>query len=225
MRLLLVEDNERLVDLVRTGLTKAGFAVDAYRTAADGREALLSAPYDALILDLGLPDEDGMAVLADLRGRNLDLPVLILTARDGMNDRVRGLNEGADDYLLKPFAMEELIARIRALLRRPGRAMGLVLTLGNLSFDSTAREAQVGGEPLPLSRRELDALELLARRAGRVVSKSALEEAIYPFGEEIASNAIEVLVHRLRKRLQAAGADISIHTMRGIGYILSDKTP
>jgi DNA-binding response OmpR family regulator len=225
MRLLLIEDNERLVELVRTGLTKAGFAVDAYRTAGDGKEALLSAPYDALILDLGLPDEDGMTVLADLRARNFDLPVLILTARDGMNDRVRGLNEGADDYLLKPFAMEELTARIRALLRRPGRAMGLVLTLGNLSFDSAAREAHVAGEQLPLSRREMDALELLARRAGRVVSKSALEEAIYPFGEEVASNAIEVLVHRLRKRLQTAQADVSIHTMRGIGYILSDKTP
>ena len=221
MRLLLIEDNERLVDLVRTGLTKAGFAVDAYHTAGDGKEALLSAPYDALILDLGLPDKDGMTVLAELRARNLDLPVLILTARDGMNDRVRGLNEGADDYLLKPFAMEELIARIRALLRRPGRAMGQVLTLGNLSFDSAAREAHVAGELLPLSRRELDALELLARRAGRVVSKSAL----YPFGEEVASNAIEVLVHRLRKRLQVAQADVSIHTMRGIGYILSDKTP
>lgn len=226
MRLLVIEDNARLSSLLKEGLSKAGFAVDTCETAAEGRAALRSMTYDALILDLGLPDEDGLAVLADLRSRgNDDLPVLILTARDGVGDRVRGLNEGADDYLLKPFAMEELVARIRALLRRPGRAIGLELSLGNLCFDSSSREAKVAGAPLPLSRRELDGLELLTRRAGKVVSKAALEEALYAFGEEIGSNAIEVLMHRLRKRLQGAGADVFIHTMRGVGYILSDKAP
>ncbi|OIQ93699.1 transcriptional regulatory protein QseB [mine drainage metagenome] len=225
MRVLLVEDNERLAGLVRTGLDKAGFAVDGGGTAAEGRDALAAATYDVLILDLGLPDEDGMVLLRELRARGSTMPVLILTARDGTGDRVKGLNEGADDYLLKPFAMEELVARVRALLRRSGRALEAVLTLGNLQFNSAFREARVSGRPLPLTRRELDALELLFRRAGRVVSKAALEEAIYPFDKEIASNAIEVLMHRLRKRLQTAEADVGIHTMRGIGYILAEKTP
>ena len=225
MRLLIIEDNPRLGFLLKEGLSKSGFAVDVYGTAADGKEALRSTPYDALILDLGLPDEDGLTILVQLRATNDDLPVLILTARDGIGDRVNGLNEGADDYLLKPFAMEELVARIRALLRRPGRGIGIALSLGNLNFDSASREAWIGGQPLPLSRRELDGLELLTRRVGKVVSKAALEEALYAYGEEIASNAIEVLVHRLRKRLQTAGADVFIHTMRGVGYILSDKAP
>ncbi len=222
MRVLLVEDNERLAGLIRTGLDKAGFAVDTWGTAAEGREALSATPYDVLILDLGLPDEDGLVLLRELRARHDTLPVLILTARDGTGDRVRGLNEGADDYLLKPFAMEELVARVRALLRRSGRALEAVLTLGNLQFNSAFREARVSGRVLPLTRRELDALELLFRRAGRVVSKAALEEAIYPFDKEIASNAIEVLMHRLRKRLRTAESNVGIQTMRGIGYILAE---
>lgn len=225
MRILLIEDNSRLVGLVLVGLDKAGFAVDAYGTAAEGKAALAATPYDAVILDLGLPDEDGMSVLAELRGQRNDTPVLILTARDGIDDRVRGLNEGADDYLLKPFAMEELVARLRAMLRRPGGTLGIILTQGNLEFDSAGREARIDGEALPLSRRELDALELLMRRAGRVVAKAALEEALYRSGEEIASNAIEVLIHRLRKQLAKADASIFIHTLRGIGYLLSDKAP
>jgi DNA-binding response OmpR family regulator len=225
MRLLLIEDNPRLVELILAGLGKAGFAVDACQTAGEGRAALAAVPYDAVILDLGLPDADGMTVLAALRDRRSDTAVLILTARDGMGDRVDGLNKGADDYLLKPFAMEELVARIRAILRRHGRAMSVILGQGNLEFDSVAREARVAGLALPLSRRELDALELLMRSAGRVVTKPAMEEALYQFGAEIGSNAIEVLVHRLRKRLQAAEATVFIHTLRGIGYILSDKAP
>jgi len=154
MRLLIIEDNPRLGFLLKEGLSKSGFAVDVYGTAADGKEALRSTPYDALILDLGLPDEDGLTILVQLRATNDDLPVLILTARDGIGDRVNGLNEGADDYLLKPFAMEELVARVRALLRRPGRGIGIALSLGNLSFDSASREAWIGGQPLRLPAKQ-----------------------------------------------------------------------
>lgn len=222
MRLLLIEDNRRLAALTAEGLGKAGFAVDLVHSAEDASAALAVAGFDAVLLDLGLPDTDGLTLLSALRARADATPVLILTARDGVDDRVRGLNLGADDYLVKPFALEELVARIRALLRRPGAALGMVLQQGNLAFDSAARLASVAGRPLDLSRRELDALELLLRRAGRVVSKAALENGLYGFGEEVGSNAVEVLIHRLRKRLLAAGATAGVQTLRGIGYILTE---
>ncbi|ALG69889.1 transcriptional regulator [Azospirillum thiophilum] len=223
MRLLLIEDNVRLASLTAEGLRKAGFAVDLVHSAEEASAALAVAGFDAVLLDLGLPDADGLTLLSGLRDRADATPVLILTARDRVDDRVRGLNLGADDYLLKPFALEELVARIRALLRRPGAALGVVLQLGNIAFDSAERLATVGGRPLDLSRRELDALELLLRRAGRVVPKSALENGLYGFGEEIGSNAVEVLIHRLRKRLLAAGASAGVQTLRGIGYILIES--
>ena len=222
LRLLLIEDNRRLAALTAEGLVKAGFAVDLVHSAEDAAAALAVAGFDAVLLDLGLPDADGLTLLSALRARADATPVLILTARDCVDDRVRGLNLGADDYLVKPFALEELVARIRALLRRPGAALGMVLQQGNLAFDSAARLAIVADKPLDLSRRELDALELLLRRAGRVVSKAALENGLYGFGEEVGSNAVEVLIHRLRKRLQAAGATAGVQTLRGIGYILTE---
>ncbi|PWC33420.1 response regulator transcription factor [Azospirillum sp. TSO35-2] len=225
MRLLLIEDNRRLASLTAEGLRKAGFAVDCVHTADEAAAAVTVAGYDAVLLDLGLPDADGLTVLAAMRDRADTTPVLILTARDGVEERVKGLNLGADDYLLKPFALEELVARIRALLRRPGAALGIALHQGNIVFDTVNRQATVGGQPLDLSRRELDALELLLRRAGRVVSKTALENGLYGFGEEVGSNAVEVLIHRLRKRLQAAGATAGVQTLRGIGYILIDSAP
>lgn len=225
VRLLLIEDNIRLAGFTATSLGRVGFIVDCVQTAAEGIAALKGKRHDAVILDLGLPDADGMSVLLNLRQRGDSTPVLVLSARDGIEDRVLGLNQGADDYLVKPFAMEELIARIRVLLRRPGSVLGLSISQGNVAFDTVARETTVAGASIVLSRRELDALELLLRRAGRVVSKSIIEDAIYSFGEDIASNAIEVLIHRLRKHLQAAGADISIHTMRGVGYLLSNHSP
>jgi DNA-binding response OmpR family regulator len=223
MRLLLIEDNHRLADYLATGLRNGGFAVDHVTTTADAEGALAGTHYDSLLLDLGLPDRDGLVWLGDQRRRQMTRPVLVLTARDSLEDVVAGLNKGADDYLRKPFELDELIARVRALLRRPGEALGVTLTAGNVKFETSDREVTVNGVPIEFGRRELDGLELLMRRIGRVVPKSAIEDAIYSFGEDLASNAIEVLVHRIRRRLQEAGADMHIHTLRGVGYVLSDK--
>lgn len=223
MRILLVEDNERLAELVAQGLKMAGFAVDAFATLADADAALGSIQYSAGILDLGLPDGDGLDLLKALRDRGQGLPVLVLTARDGVEDRVRGLNAGADDYLLKPFAMEELIARLRALLRRPGQALGVRLACGKLRLDTTTREVWVGDTPFALSRREIDMLEQLLRRAGRVVPKRALEEGLYGFDDDVSPNTVEVLMSRLRKRLTHAEAGLTIHTLRGVGYMLAEQ--
>jgi DNA-binding response OmpR family regulator len=222
LRLLLIEDNQRLADYLSKALQNGGFAVDHVCTTADAEGALAATHYDTLLLDLGLPDCDGLVWLGKQRQRQMTRPVLVLTARDSLEDLVAGLNQGADDYLRKPFELDELIARVRALLRRPGEALGVKLTAGNVSLDTSDREVTVNGVQIEFGRREIDGLELLMRRAGRVVPKSAIEDAIYSFGEDLASNAIEVLVHRIRRRLQEAGADMHIHTLRGVGYVLSD---
>jgi DNA-binding response OmpR family regulator len=200
-------------------LTGEGFAVDIAGSAEDARAAMETTGYDAVILDLRLPDGDGIEVLREVRNCRNQTPVIVVTARDSVNDRVRGLNAGADDYLVKPFALEELVARIAAVLRRPGAALGLRLEIANLAFDTTTREVAVGGQPLVVPRRELAALELLMRRAGRVVTKDALENAVYSNGEETESNAIESHLSRLRKRLREAGAGVAILGVRGVGYM------
>jgi DNA-binding response OmpR family regulator len=223
MRLLVVEDEARIGELVRDGLCRAGFAVDVARSAADAAAALEIGSYDAAILDLGLPDGDGLDVVVKARRMGVTIPVLLLTARDTVDDRVLGLNAGADDYLIKPFAMDELVARTKALLRRPGLALGVTLEAGNVRFDTVGREVRVGGVPLPLPRRELDVLEHLLRRAGRVVPKSVLEERLYGANDELGSNAIPVHVSHLRRKLIAAGAAPEIHTIRGVGYMLEEK--
>ena len=220
MRVLLIEDNVRLAGFVGKALDAAGFTTDHCDCAGDGEAALDTVSYDALVLDLGLPDDDGMNVLRRVRMQRPELPVLILTARDGVEDRVDGLNAGADDYLLKPFAMEELIARLNALMRRPGSALGRRLVIGNLSFDSVGREVTVAETVLRLTRREMSVLELLMRRAGRVVPKDALADSVYGFDENFGTNSIEVAVHRLRKHLEESGADCRVQTLRGIGYLL-----
>jgi len=224
MRVLLVEDNERLSTFVKSGMEKEGFVIDAFGTVADGEAAVDAVNYDAIVLDLGLPDGNGLEILRGLRDRGRSTPVLILTARDGVDDRVKGLNTGGDDYLLKPFDMKELIARVRALLRRPDGALGLTLAAGNLSFDTVAREVRVNDEAIAISRREMGVLEQLLRRNGRVVPKDVLEESLYGFGEEVTSNSVEVHISRLRKRLSKADANVSVHTLRGIGYLLSEET-
>ncbi|MHA1597348.1 MAG: response regulator [Alphaproteobacteria bacterium] len=223
MRLLLVEDNERLAETTKQGLEKEDFTVDWFGTESEANAALETVSYDTVILDLGLPDGDGLQLLRKMRERGTSTPVMILTARDGVEDRVKGLDGGADDYLLKPFAMEELIARVRALLRRPGGALGLTLTAGNVSFDTAAREVMVDDVSISVSRREMGVLEQLMRRNGRVVPKDVMEDKLYGFGEEVTSNSVEVHISRLRKRLANAKASVTVHTLRGVGYLLSEE--
>jgi DNA-binding response OmpR family regulator len=221
MRVLLVEDHGALRWMIADHLGARGFAIDAVANAGDARTALATAAYDALILDLGLPDADGMDILREVRGHTAGrLPTLILTARDGLNDRVRGLNAGADDYIVKPFDLAELEARLRAVLRRPGARDATTLSYGSLTFDTTARTATVGRSALDLSRRESDLLEELLRAAGRIVVKDVLEGRLYAFDDPVTPNALEAAVSRLRKKLAAAGAGILIETKRGIGYRL-----
>ena len=221
MRLLVIEDEPNLAALVRAALDRAGFAVDHAAGLAEADACLRMAAYDALVLDLGLGDGCGLTLLRRLRARHDGVPVLILTARDAPEDRVGGLDTGADDYVIKPFHMDELVSRIRALLRRPNAALGVRLSLGTVVLDTVTRTTQVGSEPLGLSARETALLELLLRRAGRVVPREALDQGLYGMDSPATPNAMEVLMHRLRKRLQDAGADVAIHTLRGVGYLLA----
>lgn len=223
MRLLVVEDNGQLAELLAKGLKGAGYDCDVVGTAADARTALSTVSYAALILDLGLPDGDGLAVLTELRRRKDPLPILVLTARGGLHDRINGLRSGADDYLVKPFALEELIARLEAQLRRPGQMLGNSLRIANLEFDSRNRQAAIDDEPQILSSRETAVLELLMRSKGRVVSKKQAEDHIFGLSGDVASNAVEVYVHRLRKQLAEKGAKVQIHTIRGVGYLISEE--
>jgi len=225
VRILIIEDNERLGAFIAAGLSAGGFGVDASRTLDEARTALRVLRYDALVLDLGLPDGDGVDFLRQIRGAGDATPVIVLTARDGLSDRVVGLDAGADDYLVKPFALEELGARLRALLRRPGAVLGTFLEFGKVVLDTAGRTAAVDGQPVTLSRREFEALEHLMRRAGNVVSKRLLEDSIYGLGDDSSPNAVEVLISRLRRRLDALQAGVSIHTMRGIGYLLMEAKP
>ena len=222
MRLLVVEDNEELAELLRRGLEAEGFDVDQASTAEDASGALRDARYAAVVLDLGLPDRDGSTVLRDMRGRRDSTPVLVLTARGGLHERVAGLQAGADDYLVKPFAQEELVARLRALLRRPGEMLGRVLQTANLALDTEGRQAFVDGEAELMSAQELTLLEVLLRRAGKVVPKSYIEDQLFGMTSEVGKSAVEVSVYRLRKRLEIMGAKVEIHTVRGLGYMLAD---
>jgi DNA-binding response OmpR family regulator len=222
VRLLVVEDEVRIAEILRKSLGKAGFAVDSVASCGDAQAALGVGTYDAMILDLGLPDGDGLALLGQVRSGGDQTPILVLTARDAIEDRVNGLDAGADDYLVKPFAMTELIARTKALLRRPGGALGTTLKAGNVSFDTIGRDVTIGNVPLLLPRRESAILEHLMRRLGRVVPKLVLEEKLYGIDDELESNAIPVHIHHLRKKLVDAGAAAEIHTVRGLGYLLTE---
>lgn len=219
MRILLVEDDRMIAEGVRKALRGEGFAVDWVQ---DGEAALMAAgseTYDLVLLDLGLPKRDGLEVLRSLRSRGNALPVLIVTARDAVADRVKGLDAGADDYLVKPFDLDELGARMRALIRRQAGRCESVIRHGPLTLDSAAHQVTLDGVPVALSAREFALLEALLARPGAVLSKTQLEEKMYGWGEEIGSNTVEVYIHALRKKL---GADL-IRNVRGLGYMIAKE--
>lgn len=218
MRILLAEDDAILSDGLSRSLRLAGYAVDTVADGAAADAALAAQSFDLLILDLGLPRLSGFDVLRRLRERNASLPVLILTAADALESRVRGLDLGADDYMAKPFALEELSARVRALTRRGSGGGSASLTNGLLVYDQVGRVAYVNEHMIDLSARELGLLEVLLLRSGRLVSKQQLVDHLCEWGEEVSNNAIEVYVHRLRKKLE--GAEVRISTVRGLGYCL-----
>jgi len=221
MKVLLVEDHAAMREMISDHLVERGFTVDAVGCAQDARVALAVAAYDALVLDLGLPDGDGMELLREARTRTArQLPALIITARDALDDRARGLNAGADDYIVKPFELVELEARLRAVLRRPGVREDIILAYGALTFDTVSREVSVGGTVLDLSRREAALLEELLRRAGRIVVKDTLEDRLYTLDHSVTDNALEAVVSRVRKKLATAHAEVRIETKRGVGYRL-----
>jgi DNA-binding response OmpR family regulator len=224
MRLLLVEDNARLSDLIIAGLAKEGFAVDAVATVSDALSALATTHFALVILDLGLPDGDGLSVVQHLRGSGATIPLLILTARQSTEDKVKGFGQGADDYLGKPFAFDELVARVRALLRRPPAYLGSQLRLGALTFDTAERQIVVRGSIHLISAREAAILEALMRRSNHVVPKNILEDQLYGLSSEGSPNAVEVYIHRIRKQLEGLETGIEIHTVRGVGYLIREGT-
>ena len=218
MRLLLIEDDPELADGLQQSLVQSGYAVDVARTAHAGRTACATTRYEMLILDLGLPDGDGLALLRELRAQGTQAPVLILTARGGLDDRIAGLDAGGDDYLAKPFALGELEARVRALLRRGPDAGAHQIQLGHLTYDAVTRRVVVDGADLELTARELAVLEALLRRPRALVSKEQLFESLYTWDSEANLSAVEVHVSRLRKKLEPAG--VAIRMFRGLGYRL-----
>ena len=228
MKVLVVEDHQTLRGMLVDHLMQAGFAVDAAESGQTALALLELGSYDAMLLDLGLPDMDGMALLDKRRGTtNVDVPCIILTARDALHSRVAGLNAGADDYILKPFDMLELEARLRAVLRRPGSRMHTLLRCANLVLEPETRHLSVDGSPevVTLARREAMLLEEMLRVAPRIVIKEQLEERLYAFNEPVTPNAIEALVSRLRRKLAGIGAECRVDTVRGLGYrLLEDNT-
>jgi two-component system, OmpR family, response regulator len=218
MRVLLVEDDPMIGEAIQGALKDASYAADWVRDGPSALATLICQHYDLVLLDLGLPGKDGLEVLASIRARDNPVPLLIITARDGLDDRLRGLDGGADDYVSKPFQMAELLARMRAVLRRKGGNAAPVLSNGMVSLDPATREASVnGGAPVQLSNREFSLLHALLVRPGAILSRSELEDRIYGWGEEVESNAVEFLIHALRRKL---GSEI-IKNVRGVGWMVS----
>jgi two-component system response regulator QseB len=219
MRVLLAEDDAMIGAAVRERLRSQGFAVDWVRDGRAADAALAGDVHDLLLLDLGLPGREGLAVLKALRGRGSTLPVVILTARDAVDDRVAGLDAGADDYVVKPFDLKELEARLRAVLRRRAGSASSVIEHGRLSLDLASHELRRDGVPVPVSAREFALLHALLERPGRILSRAQLEERLYGWGEEVGSNVVEVHIHSLRRKL---GADV-IRNVRGVGYRVPEE--
>lgn len=218
MRLLVIEDDETLGNALREFLGEQGYAVDWLADGEQAAGAISSQAYDLFVLDLNLPGRSGLDILRQLRAEGNTAPVLILTARDGLDDRVAGLDAGADDYVTKPFDLPELAARVRALSRRRSGQVQPVLEVGALSFDTVGREVRVNGERITLSVREVSVLEMLMARAGKVVTKRQIVNSLSAWDSDFSENAVEVYVYRLRKRFE--GTSVNIQTIRGFGYML-----
>lgn len=219
MRVILVEDDELLGDGVRSGLKQYGYTVDWVKDGAAAKHAILSEHFDAIILDLGLPRMSGIEVLQEIRDEGISVPVLILTARDAVEDRVKGLDSGADDYLTKPFDLEEVSARLRALLRRSSGRADTSITYRNIVLDPASHSVTVSGEPVTLSRREFALLHKLLENSGQVLSRDQLTQSLYGWEEDVDSNTLEVHIHNLRKKVSGA----FIRTIRGVGYMVEKE--
>lgn len=220
MHVLLVEDDELLGDGVRIALSQFGYVVDWVKDGQAALQSILSENFDTIVLDLGLPKRPGIEVLKAMRAKNINIPVLILTANDSVDSRVKGLDCGADDYLVKPFDLEELCARIRALHRRSSSRLESVINHGKVMLDPASRSVYVDGEPLALSRREFVLLQKLLENTGRILSREQLNQALYSWDEEIDSNALEVHIHNLRRKI---GFTL-VRTIRGVGYMIEKIT-
>ncbi|MBN9084355.1 MAG: DNA-binding response regulator [Rhizobiales bacterium 62-17] len=224
MRVLLVEDEPEMVSALRAALTRHDMVVDHAPNLIEAEASLAEGVHDVVLLDRQLPDGDGLSLIPTLRAGGNRVPVLVLTARGDLVDRVVGLDSGADDYLGKPFALEELLARLRALLRRPAHLQSDIVRAGRLAFDFVHREASVDGHPLDMPRRELLVLEALMRRTGRMVVRNFLMEAVFGHDDEIQSNALDTHVSRLRRKLADANAGVIINGIRGVGYLLRETS-
>jgi DNA-binding response OmpR family regulator len=224
VRILLIEDEPKLAESLRSILERERFIVDHVDRLEAAREAAALAPFDLALLDRTLPDGEGLSLVPALRATNPGIHVIVLSARDGIADRVAGLDLGADDYLTKPFATDEMLARIRAVRRRPTELAGQEIRAGALVFDTANEEAEVDGVRIDLPRRELRVLAALIKRRGRTVQRESLENAVFSFDDDIQSNTLDSHVSRLRRRLKAADARIEIHAIRGVGYLLREAS-
>lgn len=220
MRTLVIEDHADLASAVKGALSDSGFAVDVTYTLDEASAAFGCASYDILLLDLGLPDGDGLGWLKQLRRNGHSTPAMVMSGHNDIHRRIEIFNGGADDFLPKPLSTDELIARMRAVLRRSNQMTDPIISIGNLSFDPVGRQAAIAGTPLKIARRETCILEFLLNRVGRVVPRASLEDSLYSFGDEVSTNALEVGIYRLRSHLSQSGANLRIRTARGIGYVL-----
>lgn len=221
MRVLLAEDDEYLLSALTHALKHKDYTVDGVRSGSEANAALMTAPYDLVLLDLGLPGMDGTEVLSELRKRGEDMPVIVITARDGVEDRIHGLDIGANDYMVKPFDFRELEARMRAVLRKSHWRNRLELEFGSLKLNTNSGRVVSNDQELDLTPKESSVLQALMSKAGQVVSKRHLIEQVSDFKDESSENAVEIVIHRVRKKLEAT--DVSINTVRGFGYVLEEK--
>jgi len=223
MKLLIVEDEKKSASYLKKGLQEAGFVVDVADNGEDGLDMALRGDYDLALLDIMLPGCDGWHILTEIRRRGLELPVMFLTARDGVEDRVKGLELGADDYLPKPFAFSELVARLRTVLRRGPVRQADVLTIADLEVDSQKRKASRAGRPITLTQKEFSLLLLLCRRSGEVLTRTYIAEQVWDMNFDSETNVIDVHIRRLRQKIDESFDSALIHTVRGVGYVLEDR--